>query len=75
MKYLNLCKEVGLELQKKDGMIMVADDQFVVQQVMRVFFNELGILGRVLFCNNGEEVLEFFKGFFSQLEASATENE
>ena len=75
MKYLQLCKEVGLELQKKDGMIMVADDQFVVQQVMRVFFNELGILGRVLFCNNGEEVLEFFKGFFSQLEDSTIEKD
>ena len=39
---------------------------------MQVFFNELGIKDRVLFCKNGQEVVDFFKGFFNQIEADAT---
>ena len=59
--YLNRCKEFGLEQQSKDGLIMIADDQFVVRQIMQVYLDELGLLNRVIFCKNGEEVVEYFK--------------
>ena len=59
-RYLNSCKEAGLDLKKKEGMIMFADDQFVIRQIMQVFFDEIGVLDRVVFYKNGEEVVEYF---------------
>ena len=65
-RYLNQRKESG-SINQKDGMVMFADDQFVVRQIMQVFFDEIGILDRVIFCKNGEEVVEYFKEFFNGL--------
>ena len=65
-----MVKEAGLQQQNNDGMIIFADDQFVVRQVMQVYFQELGILDRVLFCKNGDEVVDFFRGFFNELQSN-----
>ena len=46
---------------------MIADDQFVVRQIMQVFLDEIGLRDRVIFCKNGEEVVQYFKGFFDAL--------
>ena len=38
--------------------------------MMRVYFSELGILDRVFFCKDGDEVVDFFKGFFDKYKKS-----
>ena len=35
---------------------------------MRVCFDELGILDRVIFCENGEEVVDYFKNFLNEVQ-------
>ena len=32
---------------------MIADDQFVVRQIYQIFFDELGITDRLIFCEDG----------------------
>ena len=69
MSYLDLCKVDGPN-ELKDGLIIVADDQFVVRQILQVYFHEVGLSKRVLFCKNGSEVVELVRGFLKQLKAS-----
>ena len=38
---------------------------------MQVYLDELGLLNRVIFCKNGEEVVEYFKKALSGLKADA----
>ena len=38
---------------------------------MQVFFDEIGVLDRVIFCKNGEEVVEFFKEFLNELKTES----
>ena len=39
------------------GKIMIADDQFVVRQVIWMYLEELGLGDRVISCSDGEEVV------------------
>ena len=43
MKYLEMVQQAGIGQDKENGMIIFADDQFVVRQAMQVYFDELGI--------------------------------
>ena len=52
---------------------MFADDQFVIRQIMQVFFDEIGVLDRVVFCKNGEEVVEYFQRFFDEIETETAQ--
>ena len=52
---------------------MFADDQFVVRQIMQVFFDEIGVLDRVVFCKNGEEVVEYFQRFFDEIQTETAQ--
>ena len=70
VNYLDMVKQAGIEKNTKNSMLIFADDQFVVRQAMQVYFDELGILNRVMFCRNGEEVVQFFKNFFKELQAN-----
>ena len=36
---------------------------------MQVYLDELGLLSRAIFCKNGEEVVEYFKGLLNGLKA------
>ena len=35
---------------------------------MQVFFDEIGVLDRVVFCKNGEEVVEYFQRIFYEIQ-------
>ena len=39
---------------------MIADDQFVVRQIMKVYLSEMGLADRVIFCKDGKEVVKYF---------------
>ena len=69
MSYLDLCRTDGPN-ESKDGLIIVADDQFVVRQMFQAFFDEIVLSDRILFCKNGQEVVELVKGFLKQLTTS-----
>ena len=56
-------------------MIMIADDKYVVQAVMKIIFEELGLSDRVIFCDNGEEVIDFFKLQLSELKCQTAPTE
>ena len=49
---------------------MIADDQYVVRQILKVYFSELGLLDRVMFCKDGVEVVDHFKRFLNEHEQS-----
>ena len=69
MSYLDLCRVDGPN-ELKDGLIIVADDQFVVRQTLEVYFDDVVLSDRILFCKNGQEVVELVKGFLKQLTTS-----
>ena len=69
MSYLDLCK-ANEPNESKDGLIIVADDQFVVRQILQFYFNEVGLSDRILFCKNGEEVVEIVSGLLGKLKVS-----
>ena len=52
---------------------MFADDQFVIRQIMQVFFDEIGVLDRVVICKNGEEVVEYFQRFFDEIQTETAQ--
>ena len=64
-----MCKVFGPN-QLKDGLIIVADDQFVIRQCLEVYFDDVVLSDRILFCKNGQEVVELVKGFLKQLTTS-----
>ena len=35
---------------------------------MKVYLDELGLLNRVIFCKNGEEVVDYFKDFLNKFQ-------
>ena len=49
---------------------MIADDQFVVRQILEILLAEFGLKDRALVCKNGVEVVDYFKKFFDELEQS-----
>ena len=54
---------------------MVADDQFVIQQVMTIILSELGLADRMISCKNGEEVVDFFKIYLDGLKGNTRSSE
>lgn len=58
-----------LKQGKSSGKIMIADDQYVVRQVIEMYLRDLGLDERVILCKNGEEVIEYFRNFLSQIDS------
>ena len=45
---------------------MIADDQYVVRWILNVYFSELGLLDRVMFCKDGVQVVDHFRRFLNE---------
>ena len=60
-EYLDNCNDRGLLVKgNRQSKIMIADDQFVVRQVMDMHLTSLGLKDLVMLCENGEEVVRYF---------------
>ena len=49
------------------GKIMIADDQFVVRQVIWMYLENLGLGDEVISCSDGEEVVLYFRNFLDKI--------
>ena len=57
--FLNKLRDFGVMEKKSEGLIILADDQFVSQQAFQLALTDFSITDRLRMFSNGQEVIEF----------------
>ena len=58
----------GLLVKKNNGLVVYADDQYINRVSLSMNLQDIGMADRLVKLSNGQEVIDYFKRMFDELE-------